>query len=332
VTDATRMPGVVLGVDAGNTKTHALVVDEHGAVLGFGQAGMGDIYATPTPEDGVAAVFAAADAALAAAGLARADLAGAAFLLAGVDWPDDEALWTDAVDARLPASVPRCILNDGFALLRHLADDGRGVSITAGTGPAVAARGPAGEWTVSWWMRHELGAAGIVRQALDAVVLAEMGLGPATGLRDPLLAAFGADDVDALLRALTERGSRWTRPDVAARAPVVLGLADADPAAGAVLDAQARAFAGYALAALRRTGWAAEAGTATPAILGGRLLAAPDSPLRVRLGTSLRAAVPGIRIVPGHPAPVTGAVLEALAAAGLPLGPARERLAAWDAA
>ena len=44
------MNGLLLGVDGGNTKTAAVVVDRGGAVLGAGGAGCGDIHNGASPE------------------------------------------------------------------------------------------------------------------------------------------------------------------------------------------------------------------------------------------------------------------------------------------
>ena len=41
------MSGLVLGIDAGNTKTLALIADTSGSVLGFGRAGPSNIYVEP---------------------------------------------------------------------------------------------------------------------------------------------------------------------------------------------------------------------------------------------------------------------------------------------
>ena len=65
-------PPLVLGVDAGNSKTVAVVADVNGRVLGFGRAGNGDIYGAATEQAAVDAVIAAADAAMTAA-YGRAD-------------------------------------------------------------------------------------------------------------------------------------------------------------------------------------------------------------------------------------------------------------------
>ena len=65
-----------LGVDAGNSKTVALLADADGRVLGRGRAGVGDIYGVPAAEDAVDAVLDAAGQALAAAGVGTDAVAG----------------------------------------------------------------------------------------------------------------------------------------------------------------------------------------------------------------------------------------------------------------
>ena len=81
------MSELFLGVDAGSSKTVALVGDESGAVLGRGRAGNGDIYGTETAEEAVRNVVTAVGLAVASADAVVTDLHHAAFRLAGVDWP-----------------------------------------------------------------------------------------------------------------------------------------------------------------------------------------------------------------------------------------------------
>ena len=95
------MSGAYLGVDAGNSKTVALVCDDRGTVLGWGRAGIGDIYGAPDEQTAVRNVFTAVDAALDAAGVDA--IRAAAFCLAGVDWPEDERFWWERVARRYPA-------------------------------------------------------------------------------------------------------------------------------------------------------------------------------------------------------------------------------------
>ncbi len=49
---------------------------------------------------------------------APAGIAGAAFRLAGVDWPEDCAFWDDALRRAVPPLRRRSILNDGYAAIR----------------------------------------------------------------------------------------------------------------------------------------------------------------------------------------------------------------------
>src|SRR5690349_12508116 len=71
-----------LGVDIGATKTHALVADEDGRALGFGQAGPGNYQVVGYPGMTEALNLATAQA-LAAAGVAAEQLAGAGLGVGG---------------------------------------------------------------------------------------------------------------------------------------------------------------------------------------------------------------------------------------------------------
>ena len=53
-----------LGVDAGNSKTVAVLVDSSGTVLGYGRSGCGDIYGAAAEPLAVAEVVAAVNRAL----------------------------------------------------------------------------------------------------------------------------------------------------------------------------------------------------------------------------------------------------------------------------
>lgn len=184
------MSRAYLGVDADNSKTVALVADADGRILGRGRGGNGDISGTATEKEAVDAVAAAVGAAMAAAAKAPWEVAAAAFRLAGVDWPEDEAYWADAAARRLPGLHRLSIKNDGFALLRCGDVSGVGVAVTAGTGPAVAARGRNGqEYCASWWIQHALGGHGLGQAAFRAVVDAHSSLGPPTVLTRQAAAA-----------------------------------------------------------------------------------------------------------------------------------------------
>src|SRR5438874_1534926 len=85
----------VLGLDAGNTKTVALLARLDGTIIGSGRGGCGDIYGAGSPEAAMAQVDAALAGALAAArarsglGLDVSSLSAACCSMAGADWPED---------------------------------------------------------------------------------------------------------------------------------------------------------------------------------------------------------------------------------------------------
>lgn len=319
-----------LGVDAGNSKTAALVCDATGAVAGAGRSGCGDIYGEPGPAAAVEEVLAAIDRALAHAGAARADVAGAAFRLAGIDWPDDRAFWERRLAERYPSLDRFSLLNDGYAAIRCGTPTGVGVSVTAGTGAAIAARGPDGDlWDMGWWGQHPMGAIGLADEAFKAVFLADLGLAPQTTLTVALPAHYGLDTVAGLNHWLTRREAPATHMDRTRCAPVVTAAATAgDPVAVRIVRAQGRDMAVYAGVAARRTGLAAGAGP-VPVVLSGSVLTAEGSPVAEALLAELPAHLPGA--VPhrtGLP-PVAGAALDALAENGVAVTEAvSERLAA----
>src|SRR5947209_4490707 len=95
----------VLAVDAGNTKTIALVAALDGTILGAGRAGCGDIYnARRDGLDSAAAAIAniedAVVQALQTANVQASNLVTGVFSLAGADWPEDFALLHSAMETR----------------------------------------------------------------------------------------------------------------------------------------------------------------------------------------------------------------------------------------
>ncbi|GAA1841461.1 BadF/BadG/BcrA/BcrD ATPase family protein [Microlunatus capsulatus] len=311
-----------LGVDAGNSKTVALLADADGRVLGRGRAGVGDIYGVPDAEDAVDAVLDAAGQALAAAGVAVDGVAHAAFRLAGVDWDEDEAFWTAALARREPALRPASVRNDGYALLRCGQPSGVGVAVTAGSGPAVSGRGPDGrEWSAGWWIQHELAGRGLGMAGVRAVVDAATGLGPATGLTPLLLELFDEPDVPALLHSLTRReGRRPDRDTWRAARSVLRAAGDGDAVAAGVVDRHAAVLAGLVAVTARETGLDTAPGP-VPVVLGGSVLTSEHPAYRTAVTAALADAVGPVAVTVSTAPPVVGALLDALAEGGVALAP-----------
>ena len=308
---------LLLGIDAGNSKTVAVVADTSGTVLGYGRAGNGDIYGAASETCAVAEVIAAVEAALrmACGRVDHALVAHAAFCLAGLDWEADYLYWCDQLADRLPG-LSYSLHNDGFALLRAGEPTGIGVAVSAGTGGAVVARGPLGEWSASFWLVDPMGGSSLGRQAFAAVVRAELGIAPATALRGILLSHYGHLDVEALLEATTSRGA--PRLAHAALARDVLDAAfGGDEVAGAIVMEQGRALARYAKAAAEKVRLS---GSHFSVVLGGSVLSSPNPALRDAAVAAIAELLPDARVTVTPRSPVVGAVAEAIAEDVGPLG------------
>jgi N-acetylglucosamine kinase-like BadF-type ATPase len=260
------------------------------------------------------------DGALTAAGVVATDLDRAAFRLAGVDWPEDEDFWAHALTSRLAVVRDRVsIKNDGFALLRCGRASGVGVAITAGSGPAVAARGDDGrEYCASWWIQHDLAGDGLGNAAFRAVVDADIGLSPPTALTAELLRLYSHPDVATMLHAFTRRqaGDEVPRKRTAAR--TVLQVAGAgDPVAAGIVTHQAHILARLARVAAERTGQLTDRNVAVPVVLGGSVLTSEHPVYRDALIRALQRELGRVELASYAASPVAGALLDALAEGGV---------------
>lgn len=307
------MNELFLGVDAGNTKTIAAVADRHGNIVGWARGGLGDIYGVDDPGEAVAAVLGLVDEALAAAGPGR--LVSAAFCLAGVDWPEDTALWTEVLEKHLGPQVRFSVRNDGFALLRCGDPDGVGVAVSLGTGAAIAGRGPTGtEFALSFWLQHPLGAAGLVDDALHAIFRAHTGVAPETSLSQAIPQFYAAASVEDLLHRFTRRGNtEGTHLNKSKAARVVLREAErGDLVAARIVDQHAERVAAYVESCAHRVGLE-QPFTVT---LGGSV--ATDNTLRKAVLRELGDRLPRADVTTQHTEPILGTVLDALADGGVP--------------
>jgi N-acetylglucosamine kinase-like BadF-type ATPase len=315
----------VLGLDAGNTKTVALVARLDGSIVGGGRGGCGDIYGAGSPEAALGAVDQALLGALGGTGVAISELAATCCSMAGADWPEDFDVIRGQLQARgLGGNLS--IYNDAIGALRAGSPDGFGLAVACGTGTATGARAPDGRlWHNSFWQApqgaHELG-----RMALDAVYRAELGLDPPTRLTARVLDFFQLANVEQVLHRMTAR-VRPPDPDLGRLARALLDEATAgDSAAVRLVKQHGSALGDYAVVAARRVGIEH---TQFTMVMAGGVLRHPSPVLRTALVERVRAAAPGVQPVMSRFEPVAGAVLLALEAAGVNIdAPLLDRMAA----
>lgn len=311
-----------LGVDVGATKTHALIADEGGQAVGFGQAGPGNHESVGYP--GLArALDGAVTQALARAGLAKAEIAGAGFGVAGYDWPDERADTLAAI-ATLGLSAPVGAVNDTLIGLLAGSEAGWGVAVVSGTGCNCCgwdrSRQRQGQVTGGGQLMGEAaGASEVVARAIRAVAYAWSGRGPATQLTSALIRYTGTRDVVDLLHRLME-GSL----DLQARAaPLVFEVAAAgDDVAREVLEWAGRELGEMANTVVRQLEFQDQAFDLVMVgslFNGGPLLIEP-------MRATILPVAPGARFVRLSMPPVAGAVLLGMEQAGLDTAPARAAL------
>lgn len=316
----------VLAIDAGNSKTDAVLVSHDGRLL---HAARGGGFRPQT--EGLPAALSTLDEIVAALLPARGDRPGpvvdhVSAYLAGADLPEEELALQEALAGRGWGASTQ-VGNDTFALLRAGATAGWGIAVVCGSGINCAGRGPdgrtvrfpaLGRLTGDWGGGHFLG-----EESLWWAVRAEDGRGPLTGLASAVAAHFGlATAGEVAVAMFTGRVDEGRLDELA---PLLFAQAEAgDAVAVSLVDRLAEEIAALGLAALRRLDLL---GTPTEIVLGGGVLAPRHPSLMSQLERRYAAAAPHATLrMPAAP-PVLGAALLGLDHLGKP-GGAGERLRA----
>ncbi|GIT81941.1 kinase [Leifsonia sp. LS1] len=302
---------IAIAVDGGGSKTDAIAVELDGTVAAAARAG------TSSPHligmDASARIVDDLIERLLAETGPR-PIAAAGIYLSGLDLPAEvEAFrsgiagyaWADAV-----------VDNDLFALLRAGTSEPDAVAVVCGTGincvgvraDGAVVRYPSlgmisGDWGGGWHLGE---------QALWHAARAVDGRGSATALSAAIPAVYGLDDVQAVIEAL--HFARIPNADLARIAPSVFACAeDGDAVAVGLVDRQAEEIVALAATTLRRLELL---GRPVPVVLGGGIVGSRDARLLDGIASGLAERAPLARIELVTAAPILGAALLALEAAG----------------
>lgn len=317
------MGACLLGVDVGGTKTHALLADEAGRVLGFGASGPGN-YETVGWDGLRRALAEVVGRALDAAGVGRDEVAAAGFGVAGYDWPGERAPTEAAIDS-LGLAAPYGLVNDAVIALLAGAEAGWGVALVAGTSNNCRGRdrqGREGRVTGCGPVLAEYGGGTeVVARAVQDVARAWTRRGPATALTELLVGRAGARDAADLLEGLVLGRYHLSAAD----APAILAAAGAgDEVAQEIARWAGQELASLAVGVIRQLGFES---LAFDLVLAGSLY--DGSPLLVEaLQAGVWAVAPSARPVRLAAPPVVGGVLLAAELAGIDPIPLRHRLLA----
>jgi N-acetylglucosamine kinase-like BadF-type ATPase len=301
---------LVAGIDGGGSKTHCVLAEPSGAVVGFATNGPGN-WETVGLRGAGDAIGDALEKALRLAGAGRLQVDGAVYGLAGLDWPSDVRRLESVIEP-LGLGGARQIVNDSFIALRAGTERPWGVVVVAGTGMVAAGRNRAGETFRTLGLGRILGDAGsasdVSEDALRAVADAYVGRGPETALSDVFCQLTNSSSVAEML----EDFSRGGEPALSAAADVLRVAEEGDDVARSIVARAGAELGGSAAVVARRLEMGSEP---FELVLAGGLFRSRSELLR----QSILDCVPGAELRELRAAPVVGAALMALELAGHPV-------------
>jgi len=198
-----------LGEDVGSSKTHAIIGNDAGEVLGFGAAGAGN-HETVGYDGLKRSLSTAMKQACTQANVQPEQISGAGFGISGYDWPSEreatlQAIASIGLNARVEA------VNDAVLGLLAGAPDGWGITVVSGTGCNCwgwdRSRTKIGHMTGNGISMGEYGGAyELVARAVQQVAYEWTKRGPATQLSQAFIQFVGAQDFDDFMDGMnTER-------------------------------------------------------------------------------------------------------------------------------
>lgn len=193
-----------LGADLGATKTHVMIADEMGNLLGFGESGPGN-HESVGYEVFQANLHEAVNAALKESKIGAQDLSGSGFGIAGYDWPSERRRMLEVVDS-LKLGGAQELVNDTELGILVGSPRGWGVTVVSGTGCNCrgwdATRKHFGRVTGGGVSCGEFaGASELIFMTSRALAYAWTGRGPATALSKVFVEKYGMKDLGTLLES-----------------------------------------------------------------------------------------------------------------------------------
>lgn len=310
-----------LGVDVGATKSHAIICDIDGCIIGTGISGpgnhenIGKSGFQKTLNEVVAH-------ALSDANLANADIAGMGFGIAGYDWAEDLPMMHEVIES-LNIHAPYEVMNDAGPGLLAGSEYGWGVSVVAGTGVNARGRGRNGEIarvTGNGLFFAEIGGGSeLAYRAINDISRAWSKRGTQTSLAEAFVSYANAKDVEDLLAGIAR-----DRYHIGADAALlVFEAADA----GDEVACEATRWLGAGLGDLAN-GIIYQLDIADYAfdiVIAGSIFQAGDLILK-DMRRVVHQVAPEARLVHLQAPPVTGCVMLAMQKAGVNFLPVREEI------
>ena len=306
------MTFIVIGIDGGGSKTHAMVADEQGRTIAE-TVGPGSAVRPGRAEESANVIADVVRDALASCEMTHVTPRVLCVGVAGAGRETERNdLWQALVSRDLASEL---VIHSDFSIaLDDAFGDGPGVLLISGTGSVAFGRGPTGATArCGGWgpvCGDEGSGAWIGRRALSVVTGAADGREPETALTGAILTAALVNETSDLIGW----AANATPGQLATLAPTVLGVAESgDLRANALVSLAVEELVLH-VRALARQLFGDERAAVPVALTGGML--ARGSTLRKRLEHRLRSAVPGASVSAEPVIPARGAVRAALRIVG----------------
>lgn len=306
------MTFIVIGIDGGGSKTHAIVADEHGSTIAE-TVGPGSAVKPGHAEESANVIADVVRDALASCDMTHVTPRAICVGVAGAGREAQrQELWQALVSRDLASEV---VIHSDFGIaLDDAFGDGPGILLIGGTGSVAFGRGPTGTTArCGGWgpvCGDEGSGAWIGRRALSVVTASSDGREPDTSLTGAILTAAQVNEIGDLV----EWASRATPGTLATLAPVVMSVAESgDLRANALVTLAVEELVLH-IRALARQLFGDERAALGVALSGGILQR--GSTLRKRLEHRLKSAVPGGQVRTEPVIAARGAVRAALRIVG----------------
>lgn len=299
------MSRLVLGIDAGQTSTMAVVVTDDAQIVGVGVAGPIRHHAEHDAESALSEAFSDA--------LRSAIPPGAQIDVACLSLTGSAGIASVALARRGDIARVDVLESDAFAALASGVGAQGGIAVIAGTGSVALARSvAAGRHTLKggwgWLMGDQGGGFAIGLAGLRAAARADDGTGPPTELNDRLCSALGAADLRLVYNELTGRG--FDRPAIGRLARVVTRASEeGDHVAARIVDDAAVYLAALVSSVARDAPYLAS--NERVIVCAGGVL--ESGPVLDQTTEHLRRLLPDFRLVSPVGPPAIGAAMLGLA-------------------
>jgi len=302
------MTYIVIGIDGGGSKTHAMVADEQGRTIAE-TVGPGSAVRPGRAEHSANVIAEVVRDALASCEMTHVTPRVLSIGVAGAGRETERnELWQALVSRDLAAEL---VIHSDFSIaLDDAFADGPGVLLISGTGSVAFGRGPTGATSrCGGWgpvCGDEGSGAWIGRRALSVVTAAADGREPETALTGAILTAAQINETSDLIGWAANAAPA----QLASLAPIVLSVADAgDLRANAIVSLAVEELVLHVRALARQL--FGDERAALPIALSGGMLSRGTT-LRKRLEHRLKSAVPGGQLRTDVVIPARGAVRAAL--------------------